>query len=81
MLLLQVCCIAAFDQEPYLLLGCVSGAVRVAALVNDAGDPVAGARQARGLLLQEHFSKYVARVCSIRRRPAHARAGKVSRHI
>lgn len=53
----QVCCITAFDQEPYLLLGCSSGTVRVAALVNASGDAVSGARQVRSLQLREYTSE------------------------
>lgn len=53
---LQVCCVANFEQEPYLLLGCASGTVRVAALVNASGDAVTNARQVRGLQLREHSS-------------------------
>jgi hypothetical protein len=53
----QVCCVASFEHEPYLLLGCASGTVRVAALVNASGDAVAGARQIRALQLREHTSE------------------------
>lgn len=53
---LQVCCMAAVQQEPYLLLGCASGSVRVVALVNASGDAVAAARQVRSLQLREHTS-------------------------
>lgn len=53
----QVCCITVFDQEPYLLLGCSSGTVRVAALVNASGDAVSGARQVRSLQLREYTSE------------------------
>jgi hypothetical protein len=52
----QVVCITSFDQEPYVLLGCNSGAVRVAALVNASGDAVTGARQVRALQLREYTS-------------------------
>jgi hypothetical protein len=45
-------------QEPFLLLGCSSGAVRVAALVNASGDAVTGARQVRALQLREHTSEH-----------------------
>lgn len=45
---------ACLDLEPYLLLGCTSGNVRVAALVNASGDAVVGARQVRGLQLREY---------------------------
>ncbi|KAF8064591.1 hypothetical protein HT031_003392 [Scenedesmus sp. PABB004] len=44
-------CVAALPGEPLLLLGCESGAVRTAAVVNASGEPVAEARQARGLEL------------------------------
>jgi len=39
---------AAMHQEPYVQLGCSSGAVRVAGLVNASGAPVTEARQVRG---------------------------------
>jgi hypothetical protein len=52
----QVVCITSFDHEPYVLLGCSSGAVRVAALVNASGDAVTGARQVRALQLREYIS-------------------------
>lgn len=52
----QVVCITSFDQEPYVLLSCSSGAVRVAALVNASGDAVTGARQVRALQLREYTS-------------------------
>lgn len=55
-LLPQVCCVASFEQEPYLLLGCRSGAVRVAALVNASGDAVNAARQVRALQLRDYTS-------------------------
>jgi hypothetical protein len=55
--LLQVRCMTTFQQEPYLLLGCSSGTVRVAALVNASGDAVTGPRQVRGLQLREYNSK------------------------
>lgn len=53
---LQVCCVASFEQEPYLLLGCRSGAIRVAALVNASGDAITAARQVRSLQLRDYTS-------------------------
>jgi hypothetical protein len=44
-------------REPYLLLGCGSGAVRVAAMVNASGTPVTAARQVRGLTLMPYSSE------------------------
>lgn len=55
--------IAAMQQEPYVLLGCLSGAVRVAAMVNASGDVVAAARQVRGLRLMPHKSGLMLIVC------------------
>jgi hypothetical protein len=49
--------VCQLQQEPYLLLGCTSGAVRVAALVNASGDVVA-TRPARGLTLMPYTSKW-----------------------
>jgi hypothetical protein len=60
----QVCCMTAFDQEPYLLLGCSSGTVRVAALVNASGDAVSGARQVRRLQLRDYTSECLRPSCT-----------------
>lgn len=56
-LLWQVCFVAAVQQEPYLLLGCTSGAVRVAGLVNASGELVSGTRPVRGLTLLPYSSE------------------------
>eukprot|EP00878_Enallax_costatus_P027200 GHUV01029262.1.p1 GENE.GHUV01029262.1~~GHUV01029262.1.p1 ORF type:complete len:638 (+),score=216.01 GHUV01029262.1:649-2562(+) len=50
----KVCCLAALPREPYLLLGCSSGSIKVAALVNASGTPVTEARQIRGLQLTQY---------------------------
>lgn len=46
-----VTCAAAMTVEPFVLLGCGSGAVRVALMANASGDAVNAARQVRGLKL------------------------------
>eukprot|EP00879_Flechtneria_rotunda_P011333 GHRR01011838.1.p1 GENE.GHRR01011838.1~~GHRR01011838.1.p1 ORF type:complete len:1352 (+),score=605.93 GHRR01011838.1:400-4455(+) len=51
----KVCRLALLHREPYLLLGCSSGIVRVCGLVNASGVPVAEARQVRGLILMPYF--------------------------
>ncbi|GFR40026.1 hypothetical protein Agub_g561, partial [Astrephomene gubernaculifera] len=38
----KIHCVADMPRDPYVLLGCASGCLRVAALVDAAGNPVAG---------------------------------------
>ncbi|GBF90962.1 hypothetical protein Rsub_03817 [Raphidocelis subcapitata] len=47
-------CVEPAAREPFLLVGCRSGAVRVAAAINASGNPAAAARQARGLVLMPY---------------------------
>jgi hypothetical protein len=46
------------QREPFLLLGCRSGAVRVAQMVNASGSGVTAARQVRGLKLTSYSSEF-----------------------
>jgi hypothetical protein len=48
---------AALPREPYLLLGCASGAVAVALMVGGSGAPAAAGRQVRGLKLLSYESE------------------------
>ena len=50
------CCSCAYgmQREPYLLLGCKSGAMRVAGMVNASGATVTEARQVRALQLMPY---------------------------
>lgn len=51
-----ITCAAPLRREPYVLLGCASGAVRVAMVANASGCGVVGARPARGLRLMPYRS-------------------------
>ena len=44
-------------QEPYVLLGCRSGRVQVAALLNESGGPATGAQEACALSLMPYNSE------------------------
>jgi hypothetical protein len=55
-------CAEPAAREPFLLIGCRSGAVRVAAATNASGNPAAAARQARGLSLMPYTSECVRRL-------------------
>ena len=46
-----VTAVAALMPEPYLVLGCRSGGLRVAALLDEAGAPADSAREAASLSL------------------------------
>lgn len=48
---------AAMQREPFLLLGCRGGAVRVAHMVNASGSGVTAARQVRALKLTHYSSE------------------------
>lgn len=54
------------DREPYVLLGCRSGAVRVAMMSNASGCAVTVARQVRGLKLMPHSSEWSLGVWELR---------------
>lgn len=45
-------------REPYLMLGCSSGTIRVAGLVNASGSTVTEARQVRALKMMAYTSKH-----------------------
>lgn len=51
-----VTAVAALTPEPYLVLGCRSGGLRVAALLNAAGVPADGAHEASSLSLLPYQS-------------------------
>jgi hypothetical protein len=53
----SITCVTPLEQQPYLMLGCASGAVRVAVLVNASGAPVMEARQARSLKLMPYLGE------------------------
>ncbi|GIL46335.1 hypothetical protein Vafri_3346 [Volvox africanus] len=44
----KICCVADMARDPYVLLGCASGSLRIAMLVDSSGSPTTLARQARG---------------------------------
>ncbi|KAG2484014.1 hypothetical protein HYH03_017181 [Edaphochlamys debaryana] len=44
----KVCCVADMARDPYVLLGCASGCLRIAQLVDGQGEPTSQARHARG---------------------------------
>ncbi|GLC57475.1 hypothetical protein PLESTB_001231000 [Pleodorina starrii] len=44
----KICCVADMARDPYVLLGCASGSLRIAMLVDGAGCPTTQPRQARG---------------------------------
>lgn len=48
------------SSDPYVLLGCESGNVRVVALLDEEGAPAAGARPAADLALQPYQGGWVA---------------------
>eukprot|EP00877_Chromochloris_zofingiensis_P001873 jgi/Chrzof1/11687/Cz06g05130.t1 len=50
----DVTCVAAMKREPYLMLGCSSGTIRVAGLVNASGSTVTEARQVRALKMMAY---------------------------
>jgi hypothetical protein len=50
----EITTVVPLKREPYLLLGCLSGNVKVAMLVNSAGAAITEARQARGLKLMQY---------------------------
>jgi hypothetical protein len=50
----KVTAAAALLPEPYLVLGCASGGLRVAALLDAAGAPADAAREATSLSLQPY---------------------------
>ena len=49
---------APMQREPFVLLGCRSGAVRVAQMVNASGSGVTAARQVRALKLTAYSSEF-----------------------
>jgi hypothetical protein len=73
----EITTVVPLKREPYLLLGCLSGNVKVAMLVNSAGAPITEARQVRGLKLMQYEGGRPAwaalrRPSSRRRRPVAA---------
>ncbi|EFJ52444.1 R-SNARE, Tomsyn-like family [Volvox carteri f. nagariensis] len=44
----KICCVADMARDPYVLLGCSSGSLRIAMLVDAAGSPTTQPLQARG---------------------------------
>ena len=53
----SIICIAPMQRDPYVLLGCSSGSIRVAALVNASGTTVTEARQVRMLQIMPYASE------------------------
>lgn len=45
----KVCCVADLPHDPFVLLGCASGSLRVALLADSGGQPVTQPRAVRKL--------------------------------
>ena len=54
-----IAAVALLPNDPYILLGCESGCVRVVALLDGASRPAEGAAPAVGLALQPYQGKGV----------------------
>lgn len=59
-------------SDPYILLGCESGSVRIVAVLDEAGQPAAGGRPAADLALQPYQGRWGCQGCDYQGRTATA---------
>lgn len=51
----RICCVSQVPGEPYLMLGCAHGDMRVACLTDVNGEPTTEAREVKGTMLMKYF--------------------------
>lgn len=55
----KICCVADMARDPYVLLGCSSGSLRIATLVDDFGSPPKHPREARGFTIAPYRGAFL----------------------